>query len=175
MSEESISIDDLDAALEEINQPEPAQRREARSHVAIRDMIVNPEIAKRLAKGVPLTIVAQELGVNPNTVAKWMRTAPMQSLIEVECRRILRHMSRRDLSKEKYLGIATAMKGMIESIQTLEGRQDEPQTINQTFIQSIDIALFGSRGRVGSSSSDNGVTDLAPGSVREIPEHSQPE
>lgn len=131
----------LDAIPVEIEVSEPGTRFD--SSVAT-DIIVQPEIARALVEGTPIHILAQELGVSPGTIRRRMRTMEMRDLIKVEARRLIRHLSRRPLEKEKYLGLATALSGMIHDTRLLDNEPTEiHRTIDETTIQNITIGLFG--------------------------------
>jgi len=167
--------DDLDEfdLLIEGQQMEP--RKERRSNVAIRDMVVNPEMAAQLVRGRSITAVALDLGVQPATIRKWMQTAPMQDLLAIEARRALRHMSRRDLSKEKYLGLATAVSTLLEREERMRNASVEPKDrlINQTVIDQINVLVYG-RGNEGKSEKNvSDVSELGPEEVPEIPEDAE--
>jgi hypothetical protein len=113
-----------------------------------RDLIVNPEVARMLAIGMSRKAICEAIGVNPGTLARYINSLEMSELLEIETRRVVRHISRRDLSKEKYLALVTGVGVMIDKVRllrneptTIQGRQGAAGVVN-----SITIALFGRGG-----------------------------
>ena len=165
---EEISADEFDELLEQEEQEEakPVGRM---PNLLIKDLIVRPDVARALVSGVPPQVIAQELGVAPATVRKWMNSFEMSDLLDIESRRLIKHLSRRDLSKEKYLGLATALAVIIDKARILRDGVPEPSaTINQTIIQNIKIGLFGRSIDTGSKGDSGAVTELSPDSVRSV-------
>ena len=167
----SDEVDDFEAMLDA---PEPEtipekRKKRIKSYIAIRDMIVNPEVIQRLVKGDSVVGVALDLGVSPATVRRWMQKADMQDLIAIEARRALRHMSTRDLSREKYLGLATAVTGMLEQENRMRngGMDEKNGIISQTTIEQINILV---QGRGGSRESPKDIRDIQELESREVPE-----
>jgi hypothetical protein len=171
--------DDFEELLEAQDTDKPSvavgdePNRDRMPNNLIRDLIVRPDVARAIAEGVPLQEIADQLGVSKQTIRKWMDRAPMQDLLEIESRRVVRHLSRRNLGKEKYLGLTAALGILIDKARGIrDGVSEQPTVINQTFIEKMDVALFGLGGRKEGTSPDPGVTELAEGSVRQIPEES---
>ena len=162
-------VDDFEAMLDAPETVPEKRKKRIKSYIAIRDMIVNPEVIQKLVRGDSVIGVALDLGVSPATVRRWMQKADMQDLIAIEARRALRHMSTRDLSREKYLGLATAVTGMLEQENRMRngGMDSQDRVINQTVIEQINVLV---RGRSDDRESPKDVSDIPELESREIPE-----
>ena len=165
-------VDDFEAMLDAPETVPEKRKKRIKSYIAIRDMIVNPEVIQKLVRGDSVIGVALDLGVSPATVRRWMQKADMQDLIAIEARRALRHMSTRDLSKEKYLGLATAVTGMLEQENRMRngGMDEKNGVISQTTIEQINILV---QGRGNGSEGEKNVSDvpeLESGEIPELPE-----
>jgi hypothetical protein len=174
MTEQS---DDFEAILDAPETLPEKRKKRVKSYIAIRDMIVNPDVIQKLVKGDSVVGVALDLGVSPATVRRWMQKADMQDLIAIEARRALRHMSTRDLSREKYLGLATAVTGMLEQENRMRygGMDSQDRVVNQTVIEQINVLIRG-RGDTSESKKDiRDISELGSGEVPELPEGSETE
>jgi transposase-like protein len=162
-------VDDFEAMIDAPETLPEKRKKRLKSYIAIRDMIVNPDVIQRLVKGASVVSVALDLGVAPATVRRWMQKADMQDLIAIEARRALRHMSTRDLSREKYLGLATAVTGMLEQENRMRngGMDSQDRVINQTVIEQINVLI---RGRGDGGEGEKDVSDVPELEYREIPD-----
>jgi transposase-like protein len=171
-------LDDFESLVDSPEETTLEKRKKrVRSFIAIRDMVVNPDVAARLVKGESIVSVALDLGVSQQTIRRWMQKLDMQDLIAIEARRALRHMSTRDLSREKYLGLATAVTGMLEQENRMRngdmGTQD--RVINQTVIEQINVLVRG-RGNERESAKDvQDISELESNEVPELPEGTETE
>lgn len=141
-------MDDLDVFESAINEevlPAPGK-----SNTVAQNLIIRPEVARMLASGMSEQEVCIELGVTARQLRRCIKTLDFTALLEIENRRIIRHLSKRDLSKEKYLQIATAMGLMVDKMRLL---RNEPTTIpggqSTTIIENLTIGLFGRGGGQG--------------------------
>jgi hypothetical protein len=153
MSGEKVSAEEIDEYFSEGEEEESGVEvlGKRRPGVIIRDLIVNPEVARALVRGTTPEEIAEVIGVSGQTVRKWMNRMEMADLLRIESKRVVSHLASRDLSKEKYLGLATALGGFIDKIEVLEhGIQREDQGSNTTIIQNIKIGLYGRGARGGS-------------------------
>lgn len=152
-------LEDFDAKIESAGERRP-----------IRDILVSSDVAAKLAMGIPYQQVAKEAGVNVNTVRRWMRTAAMQDLIAIESRRLIRHMGRRDLSKEKYLALATALNLLTEREQRLRNAEVgvEDRAISVTQIEQINILVRGRERETPSLSAGRRDQSIAASDIPEI-------
>lgn len=146
-----IDFDELDARLER-SQPK-------RNQIAFDTAIINPDVARRVARGDAIMDIADDLGVAEATLRKRLAKTSMKELVGIEQRRIMLHLTNRDLSKEKYLALATAATNFMNA--ELRAQENEMgigrnQTINQNFIERIDILIQRSEGQGG------GIRDLGP-------------
>lgn len=169
----SIPLLDLENMINGALSQEHRQQERRRSNAALKELICNPEIAKRLAGGESVSSVAHDLGVRPQTVRRWMKQYQLDDLVEVEARRILRAMGKRDLSKEKYGVLARALTSMTNAtIDLRNGKEPEnAQIINQTFINRVDIALHGQRSGGPGPSEGERVATITTERLRELPEY----
>jgi hypothetical protein len=174
MNWDTVTPDEFDAMLAAMPieiELEPAWEP---MNPAVADSIVlTNEVAARLVSGVPLTTVAAELGIKPSAIRKRMQTAEMKDLLAIEARRVVRHLSRRNLQNEKYLGLATAVAVMIDKIRLLN---NEPtgitRTITEATIESITIGLHGRIGSEGCAASHRNLPALASEDIPALPEES---
>jgi hypothetical protein len=169
--------DEFDSLLESEEEPEPKREysRTPLPNNVIKDMVVRPDVARLIIEGVPPADIAAQMGIKEGTLRKYLKRAPMQELLDIEATRIMRHLAKRDLSKEKYLSIATAAAMFIDKSRGIrDGVQDNATVINQTFIQNIDVALFGPGGRKSGESESQRPTELGPDAVRSLPEDPEP-
>jgi len=139
-----VNVEEFEVELE--NTPmNPLELVHSVSPVIAKELVLQPDVAKLLVSGVPISVVARELGVSPQTVRRLMRTFEMSELIKIESKRLLRHLASRDLSKERYVGLVSALTQLIQTSRLLD---DEPTAITKTFatqetIQRMQIGLFG--------------------------------
>lgn len=137
------------------------------------DLIVNESVARAIANGTPLRVIADQLGVSVQAITRRMRTLPMKDLMAREAKRIIRHLATRDLGKEKYLGIATALGILVDKVQRIENEPTEStRFIDQKTLEDIKVGLFGrpaGTGREGSSIESADAPRGIPESVHESP------
>lgn len=164
-----ISIDDLEAMVDTPGEPEVIQRR--RSNAALKELICNPETVHRLVGGESMVAVAQDLGVTPQTLKKWIKTYGLADQMEMEAKRIIRAMSRKNLKEERYGILAKALASIVAACNDLRKNNDdgEARIINNTFIQKIDIALFGHRGGETSPAESGRLAQNAARTLPAIP------
>lgn len=112
-------------------------------------LIVRPEVAEALLKGESPEEIAEKLNVTPRQVRYYMKSMPMADLLEIESRRIVGHMSQRDLGKVKYLALATSLGGMIEKTRLL---REQATSINAgaEAVDRLAIVLYGRQEPEGS-------------------------
>lgn len=167
MSLEDPTPDEFDAMLQEIPLPES---RKNQGTLAIDIKCLQPEVARALIDGMAVEDVAEAIGVAPASLRKRMGTMKFADLLAVESRRVMAHLSSRDLAKEKYLGLATAVSGMIRDMRMLNNEPtDDSSAATKTQIQNITIALFGLGGRDGSADLGSEIEAISRGNVQEIP------
>lgn len=150
--------------------------------LAAEALIIRPEIVRLLAAGVPEREICESLHVSKQVLRRCMREADFAVLMEVEIRRVMRHMSKRSLKTEKYLQLATSVAMMVDKMRLL---RDEPTSIQRgdtlTIIQNLTVGLHG-RGREASErilavtqSTDSGpVFALPPGPIGESEDSTEP-
>lgn len=112
--------------LEEIDAEAEDKSAELERALLSRGEFIPQAVASALAAGVPPQEVAAACGITEPTLRKYMRTFPLSDLLEVESRRIIHHLSSRDLGKVKYLALATSLGGMIEKTRLL---REQPTAI----------------------------------------------
>ena len=166
----STELDIFDAALEA--QETPQERKTVRSNIAIKDMIVNPDVASQLIKGYSIVELALRLGVSPLTIRKWMNRSEMKDLLAIEARRIMRTMSRRKLSEVKYKDLAASASILLDQeAKQRNGQLDQGSgIINQTTIDQINILVLGQGNRGQSEKNISGNSELGAGEIPELPE-----
>ena len=84
------------------------------------------EVLEALFRGESFSYVAKLAGVDPGYVKRWMKKLPLERLMDMEAKRIMAHLSQRDLAPEKYLALATALGNLIDKVRLL---RDEPTEI----------------------------------------------
>jgi Mn-dependent DtxR family transcriptional regulator len=138
--------EEIDNAPVEIEVLPPEPERSSKISPQIADQLVySKQVARALMNGMSIAEVAERLGVSDSVVRKRVNSGPMSDLLEIEARRVIRHLGGRELDKEKYLGLSTALCGMIDKIRLL---RDEPtgiteHQVSQESIERIKIGLFG--------------------------------
>lgn len=165
-----LTLEDFDAMIEAESNSKKLQKPK-RNLMAIENSIVNVDVAARLAAGDSVEEVARDLGVGEETVRKRMRKGQLKDLIAIEARRLMGHMSTRDLSKEKYLALATSVTNFVNAESRIREREDGlgPQS-KQINIQELNI-LFSRRGREDSGEINGGpVQELGPREIQQLPE-----
>lgn len=130
------------------------------------------EITEGMLSGHSIRSVAKMLGVSDASVRRSIRTMRMQDLLVIESRRVMRHMMTRDLGKEKYLALATALGGMIEKTRLL---REEPTEIvgGQAAVERLAVLLYGPGGGASCQETEQPVIEAAAEGVHEI--HGSPE
>lgn len=179
MSNEDPTPDEFDAALGEITVELPAELN-IRAETAVLDsMILQPEVASALAAGIPIKAIAAQMGVSEQNIRRRLKTAPMEKLLEIESRRLIRHMMGRKLSNEKYLGLMTALSYAIDKTRLLRNEPTEIMgNISTKTIERIQIGIFGQVGRIEGPSNPllrAGTTIVDAKTVSQEPDTGRPE
>ena len=112
--EEEVFEDDWQSPSEEAGRVGPWERME------------RVEVLEALFRGESFSYVARLAGVQLGYVKRWMKKLPLERLTDMEAKRIMAHLSQRDLAPEKYLALATAVGNLIDKVRLL---RDEPTEI----------------------------------------------
>lgn len=130
-----IDFDELDAQLE--------KQRPKRNKIALDNAIINSEVAARIAKGEPILDIAKDIGVSEQTIRRRIKNLSMEELIDIENRRVMLHLQGRDLAKEKYLSLSTAVVGWMNALARKKENEmaRENRIISPTFVEEINILL----------------------------------
>lgn len=153
-----MNLDDFDepeaVATQEASEPsleaiEVEQTERMRRYRSARDVIVTPEVARALRDGWKVREIADVLGVTPQTVARHMKSADMADLIDRESRRVLRHLTRKSLDKEKYRDLSVALGVLIDKTRLLRNEPTEIVREERTSVDRLEILLFGGSGGSG--------------------------
>jgi predicted transcriptional regulator len=141
-------LDELDNLIEAQSEPEPIavpSRHDARS-----------EAVNNAVSGKSIKKIAKELGLTTREIKRYLREAALEDMSAIESRRILNHMKRRDLSKEKYLALASALNYLteIERKRRNENLGIDDRVISKTTIEQINI-LVSRRGSENGSEEDS--------------------
>jgi hypothetical protein len=170
--EEIQAVDEFDQYLSQVPEEPRVERLRRRMQERVgRELVLSKEVARALVAGMPLREISETIGVPMNTLRQWKDSLGMATLLEVETHRVLRHLSKRDLGKEKYLGLATAVGGFIDKIRLLREQATIIQrTEGDDSIGQLRVALFGFR-QPGTSegTSQQPALDVTTG-TREIPQ-----
>jgi len=163
-TEQAIELVEFEAG---INTADPRGRL---GRLAADALVIRPEVARLVASGVSEAEICESLGVSRQVLKRCMRTSDFGVLFEVEARRVLRHMSHRKLSEEKYLSLATSVCMMIDKMRLVKDELPQiPGGQTAEIIQNITIALygrgFGASGTGSNSRAEIDVTDT----VHELP------
>ena len=116
------SDDDYEA---QVNGEVPELVEYRRVNREVERLVYTPEVALMFVQGYTVKQVAKMLSVSEGTLRKYKRTMRMDMLLEAEARRVIEHLDERDLGKEKYLGLATAVSGMVKDVQLLRNEPTE--------------------------------------------------
>lgn len=124
-------LDDLDAIIESQGKPKQIAS-ESQSH-AVGQAVSGKSVKK----------IAQELGITAREVKRFIKEAAIEDLSAMESRRILNHMRKRDLSKEKYLALASSLNYLseIERKKRNENLGTDDRVISKTTIEQINILV----------------------------------
>lgn len=147
-------LEAMDALREDIVGPEsdaqrfladsatPAARR---MNKTVRGLLERPEVARMFISGMPDNEIAAALGCAVSTIRRVRTQNPrMADLIAAEANRVIAHMSTRKLEDVKYLALATALGGMIEKQQLLQGEATHrTEFVGEGTVANLTIALFG--------------------------------
>ena len=118
--------------------------------LAAEALVIRPEVVRLLVAGVSEKEICASLNVSKQVLRRCMREADFSALLEIEIRRVMRHMMKRDLKAEKYLQLTTSVAMMIDKMRLL---RDEPTSIQRgstlTIIENLTVGLHG-RGRAAS-------------------------
>ena len=159
-------IEEFDAMLEAAEDTSLSRR----SSKSIDALVINQEIAAILMSGVSVEELASELNVSAASIYKRINKAPMQDLLHIEARRVLRHLSTRDLYKEKYLGLATALGVLVDKERQLRDVEvDRDKPISKTQIDQINLYLFGRGIETKSPAPSTDIEAIAERVISEIP------
>ena len=180
MSQEELTLEDFDAMLEaetsqEIVVPAPAEPP-GKHPQNKRDLVVNVEVAARLAAGETMQELAAELHVGMATMRKYVRCAPMKNLVAIEARRIVRHLGRRELRNVPYEKLANSAAKLIETTRILdEGSKtpNENRVITQTTIDQINVFISQRRDLPKGAEHSSDIQELDATAIPEISEESQ--
>jgi hypothetical protein len=137
--------------------------------LAAEAMVIRPEVIRLLTAGVPERELCESLGVSRMVLHRCMREADFAALMEIEIRRVLRHMSRRNLKDEKYLQLATSVAMMVDKMRLM---RDEPTSIQRgqtiTIIENLTVGLLG-RGRESSERISGFSESNEPSRIHDLP------
>ena len=157
-----LDFDEIDAVME--------QKTRKRNLQAIENSIVNVDVAKRLAAGESVKELALELGVGQETIRKRMRKGALRDLIAIENRRVILHLMKRPLAKEKYLALSTSVGNYVAADQRLRDEDVGPKS-QQINIEQLNV-LFSRRGREEESDSDGeGIQIVESKTIQRLPEN----
>lgn len=124
-----MNLDDFDAdpvvpATREQIELDQTERIHARRRV--KDLILSPEVAQCLREGWTQAEIAEVLGVDKNTVSRYVRSSEMQVLIDRESRRIMRSLARSKIDEVNYRDRVVSLGVLIDKARLL---RDEPTEI----------------------------------------------
>lgn len=144
-----------------------------------RELILTPEVAIALKDGWSYQEIADALGVSKAAVRRNARSQEMQVIIERESRRILRHLSSRNLGDASYRDLTVSMGVLIDKARLL---RDEPTEIIQheegTATRLAEL-FFRRRNRPSGEEGRSPVIDVTPNGngngVLGLPERTQQE
>ncbi len=152
MSQEDPTPDEFDAMLEESPEETPTEpvtpQQYNQGSVGLDALVIRPEVAKALMSGMPINLVARRLGVSVASVRRRMMTLPMQNLMEIEGKRVMRNLSTRKLSDVPYEKLVGALSTLVHDMRLINNEPTEiTGNISTTQIENITLALFGRGGR----------------------------
>ena len=183
--EEEPNLDDLMSFDQEEAVDVPLTREEVeheqtnkiRAFRKWRDVIVSPEVAQCLRDGITEQELAEVLGCSLETVKKYTHSADMATLLAKESRRVLTHISKRDLSTEKYRDLVVSL-GVLSDKE--RQRRNEPEADSDkesatAILDRVATILWGPDGRrrrnpvidVTPESNGSGVSGLLRGDDEE--------
>jgi hypothetical protein len=144
-------------------------------NTVIKDLVVDPDVAKALVEGVPVEEIAKQLGVSQATIRNWMGRMEFKDLLKIEARRAIKGMRRKSLKNVPYHRLAWATTQLLDKIDRIEnnGLQNQPGEIHNTLIQNIKIGLFGRSESEGSEADSSEATDLPAEDIRCLPEEAE--
>lgn len=178
-----MDLDDFDA-----DEPQPPATREQIEadqterivrRRFVRDLILSPEVAVCLRDGWSQTEIAEVLGVDKNTVSKYVRSAEMQVLIDRESRRILRSLAHSDLDKVAYRDKALSLGVLIDKARILRNEPTEIVQHEEGTASRLAELFFRRRNRPTGESTGSPIIDVTPepvgSGVLGLPEQSEQE
>ena len=173
-------LDDFDVVPEETNSCVPAvdissaeiearQTDQMTRYMRARNVILSPEVARCISKGYTYQEIADALGVNKSTVAKYARSGEMKTIIEREARRVLKKMTRRDLKDEKYRDMTVSLGVLIDKVRLLNNEPTEITEQRSTSVDRLEVLLFGQNGRDEGNRVINVSQEPGAGRLPELP------
>ncbi len=172
MNPEHLNLDDFDADPVEEVQPEivPATREQIEleqtekigRYRRVRDLILSPEVAQCLRDGWTQTEIAEVLGVDKNTISRYVRSAEMQVLIDRESRRLLRSLARQKLDNVNYRDRVLSLGVLVDKARLL---RDEPTEIikhEEGTASRLAEIFFRRRARPTGEDAGGEVIDITP-------------
>jgi hypothetical protein len=169
-----------DAGLAElealIDEPQLPERRDRMSALVAESLVVRPEVARAMANGMGDREICEFLGISRSQLRRYMDRSDFKILMEIECRRIMRHLSRRDLKSEKYLQLATSLGVLLDKMRVLN---HEPEGFSRenvtTIIESLTIGIFGRGGGGDRPALDGHCPGDGQPEIQIVPERSDPD
>jgi len=166
------AVTSIEIEVPSVEVVEPEVMRSKISPQIADQLVYSKQVARALMEGMSIAEVAERLGVSDSVVRNRVNSGPMADLLEIEARRVMRHLSGRELDKEKYLGLSTAVCGMIDKIRLL---RDEPteireHTVTEGTIERIKAGLFGRSYSEGSKRISSDVEEIAGEGIQSLPE-----
>ena len=169
-----------DAELEEIenliNAPQLPVHRDRMSALVAESLVVRPEIARAMANGMTDREVCAFLGLSRAQLNRYMNKSDFKVLLEVEVRRLIRHLSRRNLHGEKYLQLATSLGLLVDKMRVLNHEPESvPREAVTAIIQNLTIGIFGRGGGSDRAALDGERQGDESRTIQIIPECVEPE
>lgn len=137
----------LTPELEELLAETLAHKR--RDYERLEPLVHNRAVAKALAKGYTPLQIAKALDVPESAVCRAMEEMDMADWLKIEQKRIIRHLSTRNLGEEKYLALSTALGNFVEKERLLRNEPTEIISDQRRLVERIEIALSVGGGRSG--------------------------
>lgn len=162
---------DPDAFDQELQRVSETPRRKRLSRFALDNLIIRSDVARKLLEGASVAEIAKSLDLPASLVRKFMKRIEFADLLEIEARRAMEHLSKRDLKKEKYLNIVQAISTMIRDSRLLRNEPTEIHgQITHTTIESITLGLFGTRGRGKGQGANSAIAENERTAIQGLPE-----
>ena len=159
-----------------INAPQLPERRDRMSALVAESLVVRPEIARAMANGMTDREVCEFLGISRVQLNRYMNKSDFKVLLEVECRRLIRHLSHRALKSEKYLQLATSLGLLVDKMRVLNHEPESvPREAVTAIIQNLTIGIFGRGGGSDREALDGERQRDDSRTIQIIPECAEPE